>query len=181
MSFSKISVLGNLTHNPILNYTNQGTPVCTIKLAQNERVKNTRTGESESRPTFFKATAWGKQAETLAQYLQRGAEIYLEGKFRPEAWTDRDGKERVTFGIQVTEFNFTGGSKRDKPLAPATTLPPPDFVRPAAEFVDPDDADFSRSWCREISRALAPLRKAHPKNTANGRATNPRNCEKIPH
>ena len=142
MSFSKISVLGNLTHNPILNYTNSGTPVCTIKLAQNERVKNTRTGEHESRPTFFKATAWGKQAETLAQYLQRGAEIYLEGKFRPEAWTDRNGKEQITFGIQVTEFNFTGGSrrdaKRDNPVA--AVLPPAERpARESREFIDPDD------------------------------------------
>lgn len=142
MSFSKINVLGRLTHNPVLHYTNSGTPVCTIKLAQNERVKNTRTGEHESRPTFFKATAWGKQAETLAQYLERGAEIYLEGKFRPEAWTDRNGKERVTFGIQVTQFNFTGGSKREAPKdLPATVPPPPQ--RPSTAFIDPDDADFS--------------------------------------
>jgi single-strand DNA-binding protein len=142
MSFSKISVLGRLTHNPVLNYTNQGTPVCTIKLAQNELLRNRATGEQESRPTFFKATAWGKQAETLAQYLERGAEIYLEGKFRPEEWTDRNGKERVTFGIQVTQFNFTGGSKREQPLAPVTTLPPTEFVRPATEFRDPDDVNF---------------------------------------
>ena len=140
MSFSKISVLGNLTHNPILNYTNSGTPVCTIKLAQNERVRNHATGEQESRPTFFKATAWGKQAETLAQYLERGAEIYLEGRFRPEEWTDRNGKERVTFGIQVTQFNFTGGSKRDNSPTPiATTLPPPQPAAAYEEFVDPDD------------------------------------------
>lgn len=141
MSFSKISVLGRLTHNPVLNYTNNGTPVCTIKLAQNERVRNRATGEQESRPTFFKATAWGKQAETLAQYLERGAEIYLEGKFRPEAWTDREGRERITFGIQVTQFNFTGGSKRDPARTPiATALPPPQPTTVYQEFIDPDDA-----------------------------------------
>jgi single-strand DNA-binding protein len=142
MSFSKISVLGNLTHNPELNYTNSGTPVCTIKLANNELIHNRATGEKESRPTFFKATAWGKQAETLAQFLERGAEIYLEGKFRPEEWTDRNGKERVTFGIQVTQFNFTGGSKRDvKRDNPATAALPPTERPPRAstEFVDPDD------------------------------------------
>lgn len=130
MSFSKIQVLGHLTHNPVLRYTIQGQPVCTLKLAHNERVTNSRTGEMESRPLFFQATAWGKQAETLAQYLERGAEIYLEGKFRPSLWTDRNGQERVTFGIQITDFSFTGGSPRTQRAAP---VPSSDYLAAVAD------------------------------------------------
>lgn len=99
MSFSKIVVMGNLTKDPNLNYTPKGTAVCTINIANNERERDSKTGEQTDRVTFFKATAWGKQAEAIATYFERGSEIYIEGKFRPEAWTDKEGRERVTFGI----------------------------------------------------------------------------------
>lgn len=113
MSFNKIVVMGNLTKDPELRYTPKGNAVCTLNIAVNERERDTKTGDQTDRVTYFKATAWGKQAEAITQYFERGSEIYVEGKFRPETWTDRDGKERVTFGIQVTDFNFTGGTNRN--------------------------------------------------------------------
>jgi single-strand DNA-binding protein len=124
MSFNKIVVLGNLTGNPELNYTSQGTPVCTLKVASNDRERDPKTKEYVERTTFFRATAWGPKAEVIAKHFARGSEIYLEGRLRPEEWTDREGRPRVTFGIQVANFNFTGGSNRnnqrvDLPLPPA--------------------------------------------------------------
>lgn len=112
MSFNKITVLGNLTRDPELRYTPTGTPVCTLNVASNERERDPKTKDVIDRATFFKATAWGQKAETIAQHFERGSEIYIEGKFRPEEWIDRDGKQRVTFGIRVNEFNFTGSSNR---------------------------------------------------------------------
>jgi single-strand DNA-binding protein len=122
MSFNKITVLGNLTRNPELRYTPQGTPVCTVNVASNERERDPKTREYVERPTFFRATAWGKKAEIIAKHFERGSEIYIEGRFRPEEWTDRDGRQRVTFGIQVANFNFTGGSNRNAQRA-AQPLP----------------------------------------------------------
>jgi len=124
MSFNKITVLGNLTRNPELNYTPQGTPVCTLKVASNDRERDPKTREYVERATFFRATAWGPKAEVIAKHFVRGSEIYIEGRFRPEEWTDREGRPRMTFGIQVANFNFTGGSNRnnqrvDLPLPPA--------------------------------------------------------------
>lgn len=114
MSFNKIVVLGNLTRDPELRYTSSGTPVCTLNVASNERERDPKTKEFVDRATFFKATAWGQKAEIIAGHFESGSEIYLEGKFRPEEWTDREGKPRVTFGIRVSEFNFTGGSNRNR-------------------------------------------------------------------
>ncbi len=115
MSFNKITLLGNLTRDPELRYTQNGTPVCTLNIASNERERDPKTKETVDRATFFKATAWGQKAEIIARHFERGSEIYLEGKFRPEEWTDRDGKPPITFGIRVGEFNFTGGSNRNAP------------------------------------------------------------------
>jgi single-strand DNA-binding protein len=124
MSFNKIVVLGNLTRNPELRYTPQGTAVCTLNVASNERERDPKTREYVDRATFFRATAWGAKAEIIAKHFERGSEIYIEGRFRPEEWTDREGRQRVTFGIQVANFNFTGGSNRnnqrvDLPLPPS--------------------------------------------------------------
>lgn len=124
MSFNKIVVLGNLTRNPELRYTPQGTAVCTLNVASNERERDPKTKEYVDRATFFRATAWGGKAEIIAKHFERGSEIYIEGRFRPEEWTDREGRPRVTFGIQVANFNFTGGSNRnnqrvDLPLPPS--------------------------------------------------------------
>lgn len=144
MSFSKIIVLGNLTRDPELRYTSLGLPVCTINLASNDRERNPRTKEFEPRPTFFQATAWGKQAETIAAHFQRGAEIYLEGRFRPSEWTDRLGHTRITYGIQVALFNFTGGSQRTSARprpAVAAALPDDNNALPPHAAADADDAD----------------------------------------
>jgi single-strand DNA-binding protein len=81
MSFNKITVLGNLTHNPELRYTPQGAPVCTLNVASNERERDPKTGEHVKRATFFRATAWGAKAEVIAKHFGRGSEIYIEGRF----------------------------------------------------------------------------------------------------
>lgn len=114
MSFNRIQILGNLTRDPELRYTANGTPVCTVNVASNDRARDPKTKEYVDTPTFFRGTAWGQKAEVIAQHFERGAEIFIEGKFKPEEWTDREGRPRTTFGIQVSDFNFTGGSNRNR-------------------------------------------------------------------
>ena len=123
MSFNKIIVMGNLTRDPELRYTPQGTPVCALNVASNERERDPKTKEMVDRATFFKATVWGPKAEVVAKHFERGSEIYLEGRFKPEEWTDREGRPRTTFGIQVSDFNFTGGSNRSQQRRQSTTSP----------------------------------------------------------
>jgi len=148
MSFNRIQVLGNLTRDPELRYTPAGTPVCTVNVASNDRARDPKTKEYVDTPTFFRGTAWGQKAEVIAQHFERGSEIFIEGKFRPEEWTDREGKPRTTFGIQVSDFNFTGGSNRNGSRAQST---PASSARSAnaqasadgADEVDDDKIDFS--------------------------------------
>lgn len=143
MSFNKIIVLGNLTRDPELKYTPQGTPVCTLNLASNEKERDPKTKEQVDRATFFKATAWGQKAEVIAKHFEKGSEIYLEGRFKPEEWTDREGQKRTTFGIQVSDFNFTGGSNRREPRGQSTTSPQPSkSIKGSDEESDIDDSDI---------------------------------------
>jgi len=140
MSFNKLIVVGNLTRDPELRYTQKGTPVCTVNVASNDRSRDPKTQEVVDTPTFFRATVWGQKAETVAQHFEKGSEIYLEGRFKPEEWTDREGRQRVTFGIQVSDFNFTGGSNRGGSRA-ATARPA--SAQTQAGGADDEEIDFS--------------------------------------
>lgn len=142
MSFNRIQVLGNLTRDPELRYTPQGTPVCTLNVASNDRARDPKTKEYADTPTFFRGTVWGQRAETVAQHFEKGAEIFIEGKLRPEEWTDREGRQRTTLGIQVSDFNFTGGSNRNR----AASAPPSGAAvndQAQADGADDDEIDFS--------------------------------------
>jgi len=148
MSFNRIQVLGNLTRDPELRYTSNGTPVCTVNVASNDRARDPKTKEYVDTPTFFRGTAWGQKAETIAQHFERGAEIFIEGKFKPEEWTDREGRPRTTFGIQVNDFNFTGGSNRNRAASSPAQVAYTDMSGASAQVsvgndTEADEIDFS--------------------------------------
>ncbi len=105
MSFNKVIIVGNLGRDPELRYTPQGTPVCTFSIATNERRKSA-AGEQQDITTWFKVTVWGKQAETVSQYLTKGRSVYVEGRLHVEEWTDKEGKTRNTLEVNATDVHF---------------------------------------------------------------------------
>src|SRR5215207_6637493 len=105
MSFNKIILVGNLGRDPELRYTAQGTPVCTFSMATNERRKD-RNGEMQDQTTWFRVTLWNRQAETASQYLQKGRQVYIEGRLRVEEYVDRDGKPRQSLEVTATDMQF---------------------------------------------------------------------------
>jgi single-strand DNA-binding protein len=107
MSFNKIIIVGNLGRDPELRYTAQGTPVCTFSMATNDRRKD-RNGEPQDHTTWFRITLWNRLAETASQYLQKGKQIYIEGRLRVEEYLDRDGKPRHSLEVFATDMQFIG-------------------------------------------------------------------------
>ncbi|CAN5545377.1 single-stranded DNA-binding protein [soil metagenome] len=105
MSFNKIILVGNLGKDPELRYTPQGDAVCSFSMATNERKKD-KSGEFQDVTTWFKVTLWRRQAENASKYLSKGSPVYIEGRLQIEEWTDRDGKERFTLGVQATDMQF---------------------------------------------------------------------------
>lgn len=105
MSFNKLIVVGNLGRDPEMRYTPQGTPVCTFTIATNERRKD-KAGEQQDITTWFKVTVWGKQAETVSQYLTKGRSVYVEGRLHMEEWTDKEGKTRHTLEVNASDVHF---------------------------------------------------------------------------
>ncbi|HEX8179150.1 MAG TPA: single-stranded DNA-binding protein [Pyrinomonadaceae bacterium] len=118
MSFNKVIVVGNLGRDPELRYTPQGTPLCTFSIASNERRK-TNTGEQQDVTTWFRVTVWGRQAETVAQYLTKGKSVFVEGRLHVEEWTDKEGKPRFTLELNASDVQFIGGAGGDRVGLPA--------------------------------------------------------------
>jgi single-strand DNA-binding protein len=108
MSYNKIIIIGNLGRDPELRYTPQGTAVCQFSVATNERRRD-RSGEQQDITTWFRVTAWGKQAETVSKYLSKGRKVYVEGRLHMEEWTDREGKARQTLEVNASEVQFLDG------------------------------------------------------------------------
>ena len=107
-SFNKVLLMGNLTRDPELRYTNSGTAVCGLGLAVNRTYK-TQTGELKEDPCFVDVTAWGKQAESCNNYLKKGAPVFIEGSLRLESWVDKtSGQNRSKHTISAENIRFLG-------------------------------------------------------------------------
>src|SRR5580765_1535035 len=110
MSFNKIIIVGNLGRDPELRYTPQGDAVCSFSVATNERKKD-KSGEFQDVTTWFKITLWRRLAENASKYLSKGSPVYIEGRLQVEEWTDRDGKDRFTLGVQATDMHFISAGR----------------------------------------------------------------------
>jgi single-strand DNA-binding protein len=119
-SINKITIVGNLGRDPELRYTAQGTPVCSFSVATNERRKD-RNGEMQDHTTWFRITLWNRQAETASQYLQKGRQVYIEGRLRVEEYIDRDGKPRHSLEVHATDMQFIGSRGDDVPVERAAS------------------------------------------------------------
>ncbi len=111
-SFNKVILLGNLTRDPELRYTPQGTAVTDIGLAVNETWN--RGDNQQRRATFIDVTIWDRAAETVCEYLRKGSPILIEGKLQADSWQDRDtGKMVYKLKVVAQSFQFIG-SKSDR-------------------------------------------------------------------
>ncbi len=112
-SFNKVILMGNLTRDPELRYTPQGTAVTDIGLAIND----TRSKSEQQRTTFVDVTFWDKSAEVVCEYLRKGSSILVEGRLQTDSWDDRDsGKKVYKLKVIAQNFQFTGG-RADAPGA----------------------------------------------------------------
>ena len=110
---NKVILLGNLTRDPELRYTQDGTAVASLDIAMN---KPARTGEQESKPIFVRITVWKKQAESCAEYLKKGSQVLIDGELKLDSWTDKDGNNRSKIEVTAHNVQFMGG----KPKADAS-------------------------------------------------------------
>jgi len=102
-SLNKVQLTGNLTRDPELRYTPQGTAVCTFGLATN-RSWVTEAKEKKEEAEFHRIVAWNKLAELCSQLLFKGRRVYVEGRLQTRSWTASDGTQRQTTEVVISDM-----------------------------------------------------------------------------
>ena len=129
-SYNKVLLMGNLTRDPEVRYTPKGTAIAAIGLAVNRRW-TTESGEQKEEVTFVDVEVWGRQAETVGQYLSKGKPIFVEGRLKLDSWEDKEsGQKKSKMKVVCERFQFLGspGARGEfKDQAPSDEAP----ARPA--------------------------------------------------
>jgi single-strand DNA-binding protein len=102
-SLNKVQLIGNLTRDPEIRYTNSGTPVATFGVATNKSWKDTN-GEQKEIAEFHNVVAWNKMAEICQQLLAKGMKVYIEGSLTTRSWEAEDGSTRYKTEVRVNDM-----------------------------------------------------------------------------
>lgn len=141
-SLNKVMLIGNLTRDPELRYTPQGTAVCTLGLATN-RSWVVESGEKREETEFHRIVAWNKLAELCSQLLFKGRRIYVEGRLQTRQWTGQDGSQRQATEVVIEDMIILDAKRQDDSgqEMPVTTEPVSITTEPTSE-VPVDDIPF---------------------------------------
>ena len=138
-SVNKVILVGNLGRDAELRYTPGGAPVATLSLATTEVWNDRSSGQRQERTEWHRVVLWGKQAESLNEYLTKGKQVYIEGRIQTRQWDDKDGNKRYTTEVRGDRVVLLGGGARGgAPAARETTAETPS----PAEPVDLSDDDI---------------------------------------
>ena len=117
MSVNKVILVGRLGKDPEIRYSQSGTAVVNFNLATD---RNRKDGDKWVKETeWHRVVAFGKTAEICGEYLQKGKQIYIEGRLQTRQWEDKDGNRRWTTEVVTERMQMLGS--RDNSDAP----PPP--------------------------------------------------------
>lgn len=102
-SLNKVMLIGNLTRDPEMRYTPQGTAVCTFGVATN-RSWTAESGEKKEEADFHNIVAWNKLAEICAQLLKKGRKVYVEGRLSTRSWQGQDGTQKQRTEVVINDM-----------------------------------------------------------------------------
>lgn len=112
---NRVQLIGNLTDDAELKVTSGGTQLLKFTVAANERYKD-KNQERKERTEFARCTMFGRRAESLSQYLNKGQSVYAEGSLRTSSYEDKDGNKRYRTEVIVSNVILLGrgGQKRQE-------------------------------------------------------------------
>ncbi|GAF75958.1 unnamed protein product [marine sediment metagenome] len=141
MSVNKAILVGRLGQDPEKLVTGTGKTVTKLNVATNERWKD-GSGQNQERTEWHRVVVWGPQAESCAQYLEKGRQVYIEGRIQTRQWEDKEGNKRYTTEIVAQRVQFlgsqSGASNRGSDSASSGT----DTNQTPAFDAGPDDVPF---------------------------------------
>ena len=108
-SVNKAIIVGYLGRDVEMRYMLDCKAVASFSVATTESWKDKTSGEKQEKTEWHNIVVWGKQAETCAQYLDKGRTVYVEGRLRTRSWDDKDGQKRYATEVVAERVQFLGG------------------------------------------------------------------------
>ncbi|MCA9955917.1 MAG: single-stranded DNA-binding protein [Anaerolineales bacterium] len=115
--YQKLIIVGNLGSDPEMKYMPDGQAVTNLSVACNRRWNDRATGQQQEEVTWYRVSVWGRQAEAANQYLEKGRQVLIEGRLRPDPntgaprlWTRNDGSVGASFEVVADRVQFLGGN-----------------------------------------------------------------------
>ncbi len=111
MSYHTIIIVGHVGRDPELRYTPSGQAVASFSVATSRKYQG-NDGQKTDETTWFRITAWGKQAENVSQYVKKGKMVLVEGSLKPDSsgnpriWTRQDGSSAASFEVTARNVQF---------------------------------------------------------------------------
>ena len=143
-----VVLVGRLTRDAELRYTNTGTAICRFSLAVNRRKRSGDSWDTEA--NFFDVVLWGKQGEAIQRYLEKGKQVSVAGELRQNRW-EQNGQNRSRVEIAATTVQLLGGGsgsgKRNDSYGGGRPQQGPDQTQgsgggmPDADYGGPEDFD----------------------------------------
>jgi single-strand DNA-binding protein len=110
-SLNKVLLIGNLTRDPELRYTQSGSAVCELGMAINRTYMS--NNEKKEDVCFVDVNVWGRQAESCSRYLKKGSPLFVEGRLNFDQWNDKEtGKTRSKLRVVAERTQFLGSGGR---------------------------------------------------------------------
>ena len=105
---NKVIVLGNLGADPDARYMPNGNAVTNISVATTDSWKDKESGERMEKTEWHRVVFFGRLAEIASEYLQKGSQVYVEGRLQTRKWEDKEGNDRWTTEIVANEMQMLG-------------------------------------------------------------------------
>lgn len=102
-SLNKVQLIGNVGKDPEIRFTQDGKPVANLSIATSDTWKD-KQGQKQEKTEWHRVVAFGKLAEIIQQYVNKGTKLFVEGKLQTKKWTDKDGQDRYTTNIVLDSF-----------------------------------------------------------------------------
>ena len=111
-NFNKVILIGNLTRDPELRYTQSGSALVKFGLATNRSYRSKASNELIEETCFVDIEGWGAQAETFSKYMSKGRPVFVEGRLRLDSWESKEGQKRSKLVVVMEGFQFLGQGGR---------------------------------------------------------------------
>jgi single-strand DNA-binding protein len=108
MGYQYTVIIGNLTADPELKYSQSGVAICSFGVAVNRKWTDRNTSERREEVTYFRVTAWRGLAETANEYLSKGRQVMIAGRVSASAYIANDGEARASLEITAQDVQFLG-------------------------------------------------------------------------